>query len=178
MSKSQLYVLLGPSAAGKSTLGHYLKTLGVPELVSHTTRAPRDGEINGADYFFVTREEFAYIPMIEETVYADNLYGSSVKEAETKMNSHDKCFVIADMEGVKQYKQLFGAERVKVIYIQVPLNLLTVRLTNDRGEEEAQKRLTHAVKTGEFDNWQYADKVILNIDLGKAMKELREWVGV
>ena len=83
--KGILYVISAPSGAGKSTLCRELLDI-FPELrhsVSFTTRNPRPGEIDGKDYFFVSREEF--LRMVAEDGFAEwaevhgNLYGTAIK---------------------------------------------------------------------------------------------------
>ena len=49
-----IYVLMGPSGSGKTVLSNVLKSLGIEELVSHTTRKPRHGETDKSTYYFVT----------------------------------------------------------------------------------------------------------------------------
>ena len=62
--KKTIINLIGPSGAGKTTLGRELIKIGVPELVSHTSRDVRDGEIDGVSYYFV--KEDTIIDMIEK----------------------------------------------------------------------------------------------------------------
>jgi len=57
--KGHLYIVSGPSGAGKSTICRLVrKMLGINLATSATTRAPREGEMNGRDYYFLTKEEF------------------------------------------------------------------------------------------------------------------------
>ena len=57
--KGHLYIVSGPSGAGKSTICRLVrKELGINLATSATTRAPREGELNGRDYYFLTKEEF------------------------------------------------------------------------------------------------------------------------
>lgn len=61
MKKSKLIILTGPSGVGKATIEHELfknESLRLSFSVSATTRAPRPGEVNGKNYYFLTREEF------------------------------------------------------------------------------------------------------------------------
>ena len=59
MSKGRLFIVSGPSGAGKSTICRIVrKQLGINLATSATTRAPREGEVNGIDYYFLTVEEF------------------------------------------------------------------------------------------------------------------------
>lgn len=75
MSKYKLYALVGMSGAGKDTLLHQILELNpnVNNVVTMTTRPPREGETNGVDYYFVTDEEFTYRTLVtEEMLEATN----------------------------------------------------------------------------------------------------------
>lgn len=66
----------------KTTVGNILLANNIPKIITHTTRDERISELDGKDYWFVSREEFAKTPMIESDTYAGNLYGTSRKEIE------------------------------------------------------------------------------------------------
>lgn len=84
MSKYKLIVICGKSAAGKDTfLQGMLKTIGenANEIISYTTRPPREGEVDGKNYHFITEEEFLrkiwYKEMLETAKYRDWWYGTA-----------------------------------------------------------------------------------------------------
>ncbi len=86
--KGLLLVVSGPSGAGKGTVVKHFREM-VPEIgfsVSATTRPPREGEVDGKDYYFVTRDEFEKMiadgEMLEYNEFCGNLYGTPKKEAE------------------------------------------------------------------------------------------------
>lgn len=78
----RLLCIMGLSGSGKTTVGNILLANKIPKIITHTTRDERISELDGKDYWFVSREEFAEIPMIESDVYAGNFYGTSRKEIE------------------------------------------------------------------------------------------------
>ena len=87
MEKGLIIVISGPAGSGKGTVNaHLLKTGDFVYSVSATTRAPRPGEVDGVNYYFVTREDFekriAEGGMLEHTEYCGNYYGTPKKEAE------------------------------------------------------------------------------------------------
>lgn len=91
-----IFVVVGPSGSGKTTL---TRESGLKELVSHTTRERRKGEVEGVDYYFVTDKEFDRIPMVEVVAYNGNRYGSSKEE-------FDKAdVVVAEPHGAGQLKK-------------------------------------------------------------------------
>ncbi len=173
-----LYLLLGPSGAGKSTLGCYLKELGIPELISTTTRPMRKGEVEGLTYYFVTKEQFGSIPMIESTVYNDNSYGTSKAEVERVLSSNGSAYAIVDRHGVEQFKALYGSEQVKVIYVYVPVKLAVERMrARGDSEDNIADRVRHAFRSGEFDNLGIADYCIVNKELDESLRQLKAIVG-
>ena len=67
--KGKLFIVSGPSGSGKSTVTKLVKDrLNIPLSISATTREPRDGEMNGKDYFFLTKEAF------EQKIKNDEFY--------------------------------------------------------------------------------------------------------
>lgn len=167
-----IYLLLGPSGSGKTTLSQCLKETGIPELISHSTRPMRKGESEGSPYYFVTREQFEQIPMIESTEYNFNLYGTSIAEVERVLSSSTCAFTIVDKHGAEQFKNLYG-DLVKIIYVYVPVKLAVERM-RARGDDEDSiaDRIRYAFRSGEFDNLEFADYCIINKDLGASLRQL------
>lgn len=167
-----IYLLIGPSGSGKTTLAQYLKELGIPELVSHTTRLMRPGEVQGKTYYFVKFEDFEQIEMIEQTKYNHHLYGTSKKEVERVLSSSGSAFAIVDRHGIEQYKAIYG-DLVKAIYVWVPAELAIERMIQ-RGDDEDSivGRIRHAFRSGEFDNLDIADYCIVNKDLEASVRQL------
>lgn len=172
-SNKQIYLLLGASGTGKTTIGHYLKSWGVPEVVSHTTRPMRYSEVEGRDYYFVTEEEFNKIDFIERVEYDGNLYGVSRQEVERVLSNTDKCFVVVSLEGVFMFKEAFPGI-CTVIYIWVPVDEMINRM-KQRGDKKGKiiQRLQHTILNRELDNLQYADYCIINRDLSMSLSLLR-----
>ena len=89
-----MIVLAGASASGKTEVAKELaKKYGITKVITTTTRKMRVGEVNGRDYFFVSKEEFEKMLMdnrfVEYTYYNDNLYGSTKDQI-----APNKCVVI------------------------------------------------------------------------------------
>jgi len=171
-NRGKLYVLLGPNGSGKTTLAHRLSDFGIPEIVSYTTRPIREGEVEGKDYYFIDRDTFKTINMMEVTEYEGNLYGapsSMVIEALKQGN----CFVIADVNGANQFKQQLGTMYVKTICIWASKSEVVERMQK-RGDpqEKIDRRFQHSLTNGEFDAWKDTDHVIINTDLDPAMEHL------
>ena len=100
-----MILLIGPSASGKTAISKALrKRYGIIKAITHTTRAPRKGEANGVDYYFVTDEEFDALDrrhqLIESTLYDGHRYGCTKNEIDD-----DKC-VIVDPNGYRAFTAL------------------------------------------------------------------------
>ncbi len=133
-----IIILHGSSAAGKTVAGEYLKSKGIQELVSHTTRAKRPGEINGEAYYFVDLATFKEIPKIEESVYAGHHYGVSRQEVWDKYQKA-WVFAVTDRNGVKSFLKIFKDD-VVVIKIESSLRRMRQRL-EERGESKESIRM-------------------------------------
>ena len=138
-SKGSLVVISGPSGGGKGTVVKALKelmpTLGVS--VSATTRNPRAGEMDGREYYFVSRETFEGMiadgEILEYTTYCENYYGTPKKEAERVMGEGRDLILEIEVEGAAQIKKKFP-EAVTVMLIPPSLSELEKRLRG-RGTE-------------------------------------------
>ena len=104
MEKGLLIVVSGPAGSGKGTVN--AKLLQSPEYafsVSATTRAPRPGEVNGKNYWYISREEFegriARGEMLEHTEYCGNYYGTPKKEAEEVLATGKNLILEIDVKG-------------------------------------------------------------------------------
>lgn len=183
MKKKVLYCLLGGSGSGKTTLAKHLKEIGMPELISHTTRAPRkkDNEVHGVHYYFVTDEEFDKIEKKEESSYSGkHRYCISVNEMNYKLEKSDRLFVIVDLCGVNQLKENCKDMNldIKIIYVKTDLKTMKVRM-GARGDklEDIEERLVHAKVSNELENEKFADYVVDNRgDLESSISQLEHIV--
>ncbi len=173
----KLFVVSAPSGAGKTTIIH--RAIGVvPELVlsvSHTSRRPREGEIDGSDYFFVDADDFTRkIENKEFLEWAEvhgNFYGTSVKEINKRIENGETVILDIDVQGAQQVRK---NEEIKAVYIFIEppsMDELKNRLANrgTESEESLQKRLKNAKHELTFKN-QY-DFVIVNDQLDSAVEE-------
>ena len=182
MKKGFLIVYSGPSGVGKGTIMKELlktKYLKLSYSVSMTTRKPRPGEVDGKDYFFVTKKRFEKAienkELLEHATFVGNYYGTPkayVKEMTEKGNN-----VVLEIEtkGAKQVIKKYGDENVLSIYIAPPsIEELRKRLTgrNTESKEIINKRIATAKR--EMKKLDLFDYVVVNDDLNKAIKEIKE----
>ncbi|KAJ7322092.1 hypothetical protein JRQ81_018379 [Phrynocephalus forsythii] len=175
-------VLSGPSGAGKSTLlkkllKDYENVFGFS--VSHTTRQPRPGEVNGKDYHFVTREEMKKEieagGFIEHAEFSGNMYGTSKAAIQAVQAQNQICILDIDMQGVKNIKKT----DLNPIYISIQapsIEVLEKRLRDRQTEteESLQKRLNAASIDMELSKEPgLFDLVIINDDLEEAYTKLK-----
>ena len=107
-SKGSLIVISGPSGIGKGTVVKALMEL-MPDLgfsVSATTRSPREGEVDGREYYFVSRESFEKMiedgDILEYTTYCGNYYGTPKKEAERITGEGRDLILEIEVDGAMQ----------------------------------------------------------------------------
>ncbi len=99
-----MIVITGASATGKSVAAKGLEQYGFKKAITTTTRLPREGEVDGVDYFFVSKEEFEKRikenKLVEYTLYNENYYGCGVDQV-----SDDKV-IVTDPNGLHAFKRL------------------------------------------------------------------------
>ncbi|XP_043255708.1 guanylate kinase isoform X3 [Colletes gigas] len=178
-------ILCGPSGSGKSTLIKQLFEEFPDKFgysISHTSRQPRPGEIDGQHYYFTTKEkmqkEIEQGEFIETATYSGNLYGTSKRAVEDVQKAGKMCILDIDMQGVKQIKQ--SSLNPLYVFIKPPsLNELEKRLRDRQTETEdsLQRRLSVARTEIEYgEQLGNFDMVIENDDLPKAYNKLREFI--
>lgn len=175
--KGKLIVLSGPSGAGKSTV--IAKLLqhrdDICFSVSATTRQPRPGEVNGKDYFFVTRKEFeemlAQGALLEHAEYVGNCYGTP--RAYVQQRCADGYHVMLDIE-VQGARQVCTAaeDAIKIFVIPPSLEELERRLRGRHTDEEEKIccRLARARK--EYQEADFYDYIVINDDPDVAAREV------
>lgn len=176
-ARGTLFVLTGPSGAGKGTiLNEVLKERDdLFVSVSATTRAPRTGEKHGVSYYFLTKDEFLKKiengAFLEHAQYVDNFYGTLEAPVEEKLAEGFDVLLEIEVQGAKKVHEK-RADAVMVFVAPPSFDELTNRLKG-RGTEtddKIEKRLNTAKTELQFA--KEFDYIIINDDLKKAKNEL------
>jgi guanylate kinase len=174
---SRLFVVSAPSGAGKTTLCSRLLER-FPDLaysISHTTRAPRPGEREGRDYFFVSRDQF--LEMIDQgrlLEYAEvfgRYYGTSRKFVVDRLRSGQGVLADVDVAGARQIKNNYP-DAVLIFIVPPTLAELERRLRNRGTESEADlsRRLNEARR--ELEVRDLYDYLVVNDEVDRAVDDL------
>ncbi len=178
MDKGLLFVVSAPAGCGKDTILEQLfkVTENVGYSVSATTRAPREGEVNGVHYHFVSREQFQQMirdkAVLEYTEYCGNYYGTPRKAVEEMLNSGKDVILKIEVEGAMNIKQLFP--ECCLVFILPPSMRELERRLRKRGTETEEKILERTAQARQ--ELKYAenyDYLIVNGELSKAVEDLK-----
>ena len=175
----KLFVISGSSGVGKGTVlkGFLGKNPNFMLSISCTTRAPRKGEVDGVNYFFLTKEEFQNCidndKFLEWAEFAGNRYGTKKKYIQQCLEEGKDIILEIDTQGALQVKKKMP-EAVLIFICPPSIEALENRLRGRHTEDEAtiQKRLQE-VKT-ELERAEKFDYKVVNDDLEKAIAELEK----
>lgn len=174
-----LLILSSPSGAGKTTLTRRLRER-FPTLrfsVSHTTRTPRAGEVEGKDYYFVDRTQFD--ELIERDAFLEwahvhgNCYGTSLAEIE-RAKSDPSCGGIIfdiDHQGARQIRAKVP-DAIAVFILPPSMIELERRLRGRASDSEEAVRKRFAVAHAEIEHYGLFDYLVVNDDLENAFRHL------
>ncbi len=175
-----LVVLSGPSGVGKDVAIGRLKGdgFGISYVVTATTRQKREGETDGVDYYFLTREQF------EETVARDgflewswvhgNMYGPPIAQVRQKLAEGQDMLLKIDVQGAAKVRQRVR-DAVFIFLAPPSIEGLVARLRGRRTENEAEIELRVANAYQEMEAMDTYDYVVINRDgqLDRAVADIR-----
>ena len=170
-------ILSAPSGGGKTSIARRLleRRAGIGYSVSCTTRAPRDGEVDGRDYRFLSREAFAAArdggEFAEWAEVHDNFYGTLRSEVERVLASGRHVLMDIDVQGARQFHTAFP-EAVLIFILPPSGEVLKTRLTG-RGSENRERLLLRIRNArdelAEVGRYHY---VVVNDDLERAVDQV------
>jgi guanylate kinase len=175
--KGLLIVVSGPSGSGKGTVLSKLFSLrnGIFYSVSATTREPRPGEIEGKNYYFLSKEEFERQiksgNMLEYARYCGNYYGTPRIAVEERLNRGDDVILEIDVQGAAKIRQSCP-DSVSVFLMPPSLTELEKRLRSRGTESEEKIRNRLATAKAEIDARGNYDYIVINDVVSTAAQKI------
>ncbi|HWP81376.1 MAG TPA: guanylate kinase [Bacteroidota bacterium] len=177
-NRGKLIVISAPSGSGKTTIAKAIMKKYPMMLfsVSATTRAKRPGEVEGKDYFFLTKEEFTSRvergELVEwEEIYG-NYYGTLKSEVDRALSRGEVMLFDVDVKGALSIKKKYGSEAI-LIFIKPPsFEALKERLTNRKTEDEAALKRRLERVSMELQQADQFDFQVVNDDLSTAIDQV------
>ena len=177
-SKATLYVFAAPSGAGKTSLVKALveQSDGIEVSVSHTTRAPRPGEVDGVNYHFTNVEAFNAMvnegAFLEHAQVFDNFYGTAQANIEERLEARVDVILEIDWQGARQVRQQFP-DSLGVFILPPSRQALEDRLRGrgQDGDDVIARRMRDAVS--EMSHFAEFDFLVINDDFDTALEELK-----
>jgi len=173
-----LYIFAAPSGAGKTSLVKALldKSDGIEVSVSHTTRAPREGEVDGVNYHFTDIAAFNVMvnegAFLEHAQVFDNLYGTARANIEQRLAAGVDVILEIDWQGARQVRQQFP-DSLGVFILPPSRQALEDRLRGrgQDGDEVIARRMRDA--ESEMSHYAEFDYLVINDDFETALEELK-----
>lgn len=177
-----LFVVSSPSGGGKGTLIQRVLKQGInlSYSVSYTTRAPRNGEVEGREYFFVTPEEFEAMAsageFLEWAHVHGKLYGTSRHQVSHEVFDGRDIILEVDVQGAASVRELV-TDSVSIFILPPSLEILRERLIARGTDSPAELELRLRNAPAELRNYKAFDYVIINDDVVRAAEQLACIVG-
>ena len=174
-----LLILSSPSGAGKTTLTKKIqqKYQNFKLSVSHTTRKPRDNEIEGVDYYFTTNSEFKNListdSFYEYAKIFKNFYGTSKQNVDEVIKKNDILFDI-DWQGTKQLSKFKNLKLVKIYLITD--NKIEIKKRLIKRNQNSKKEIESRFNSFDEDvkHWIDYDYIIINKNLETCFKQIEK----
>ena len=177
--KNIMVILSSPSGAGKTTITKKIqqKYHTFKISVSHTTRKPRPNEIDGVDYYFVSKSEFE--KLIDQSKFYEyakifgNYYGTLKESVNDTFKKNDIIFDI-DWQGTQQLSKFKNLQLIKIFLIPPDKNELKARLVkrNQDSPKEVEKRFKQF--DNDIEHWGDYDYVIINENLENCYSQIEK----
>ncbi len=181
--KGLLVILSAPSGCGKDTVFQELRKVrnDVVESVSATTRAPRDGEEEGINYYFKSESDFQLMvvndELLEYAKYNNCYYGTPIAGVEKAINEGKVCFLIIDVQGAQRIMSQ-RPDTISIFLLPPSLEILRSRLENrcTNDEDDINRRMAIAEKEIHMaSSYKYR---VVNDDLNECVDKINEIINV
>ena len=181
--KNKLIIISSPSGAGKTTLCKLLikKMKNVNLSISYTSRNKRLNEVNGKDYFFVTKKKFITLKQknffIETAKNFNNLYGSPYKNIKKSIKYNQHILFDIDWKGARKIRKNYDNENILDFFILPPSKAELKRRLKKRGRdnsEEINLRLSYAID--EMKHYKEYKYVLINDNVKKTVNDIKKTI--
>ena len=177
MIKGTLFIIAAPSGGGKTSLVKELvaQTKDLIVSISHTTRSPRPGEVDGTDYHFVTEQAFLDMmergDFLEHAQVFDNYYGTSQRWVEEQLDAGKDVILEIDWQGARQVRRIMP-DSIGIFILPPSRQTLEARLRS-RGQDSDEiiaRRMQDA--KSEISHYGEFDYLVVNDDFEVALADL------
>lgn len=175
---ANLFIIAAPSGCGKTSLVKALlgSSSKLSVSVSHTTRKPRKGEINGENYHFVSKERFGEMisnnDFVEFAEVFGNMYGTARSNIKEKLGANIDIILEIDWQGARQVRENMP-NSISIFILPPSKNVLLQRLT-DRGQDDDEtisKRMKNSEsEMSHYDEFEY---LVINDQFDSALNDLK-----
>ena len=175
---ANLFIIAAPSGCGKTSLVKALlgSSSKLSVSVSHTTRKPRKGEINGENYHFVSKKRFGEMisnnDFVEHAEVFGNMYGTARSNIKEKLDANIDIILEIDWQGARQVRENMP-NSISIFILPPSKNVLLQRLT-DRGlddDETISKRMKNSEsEMSHYDEFEY---LVINDQFDSALNDLK-----
>ena len=175
---ANLFIIAAPSGCGKTSLVKALlgSSSKLSVSVSHTTRKPRKGEINGENYHFVSKERFGEMisnnDFVEHAEVFGNMYGTARSNIKEKLDANIDIILEIDWQGARQVRENMP-NSISIFILPPSKNVLLQRLT-DRGQDDKEtisKRMKNSEsEMSHYDEFEY---LVINDQFDSALNDLK-----
>ena len=179
--KNKLIIISSPSGAGKTTLCKMLikKMKNINLSISYTSRNKRLNEVNGKDYFFISKNKFIYLEknnfFIETAKNFNNYYGSPFKNIKKSEKLKKNILFDIDWKGARKIRKFYSNENIIDFFILPPSKTELKRRLIKRGRdnnEEISLRLSYAIN--EMKHYKEYKYVLINENIQQTVNEIRK----
>ncbi len=176
-TKGLLIVLSGPSGSGKDTVLERVhdKDIPIQRSISMTTRQKRDGETDGVDYYFVTKEYFekqiAAKNMLESAVYSSNYYGTPKGPVDKWLGDGKTVVLKIEVQGAEKIKKIYP-DCVSIFIMPPSIQVLEERLRNRETDSEESIQMRMDAALGEMKCSEKYDYIVFNDILEDTVEDI------
>ncbi|WP_294797950.1 guanylate kinase [uncultured Eubacterium sp.] len=178
-NKGLLIILSAPSGCGKDTVFKAIKDLrnDVVESISATTRKPRDGEVEGVNYYFKSESDFQLMVVNDELLeyarYNNCYYGTPVSEVEKAINDGKICFLIIDVQGAQSILKV-RPNAISIFLLPPSLDVLEKRLINRSTNDSEDVKNRMKIAQREIDMAPLYKYIVVNDDLNECVNKIND----